>query len=56
MIGGQDLIPCAEPSVALDLATRTVIRYWSEALLEDSKSATCCPRIAICNSPSFGRS
>ncbi|HEX4792854.1 MAG TPA: hypothetical protein VH370_03625 [Humisphaera sp.] len=39
MIGGQDiLIPCAEPSVALDLATRTVTRYWSEAHLEDGES------------------
>jgi hypothetical protein len=36
MIGGQDiLIPCSEPKVALDLATRAVMRRWRDCLIED---------------------
>ena len=36
MIGGQDiLIPCSEPKVALDLATRAVMRRWRRCFIED---------------------
>lgn len=36
MIGGQDIvIPCAEPRVAIDLATRAVMRRWRDCLIED---------------------
>lgn len=44
MIGGQDIvIPCAEPKVALDLATRTIIRHWPQAFLEDGESGDVLP-------------
>lgn len=36
MIGGQDIvIPCSEPKVAMDLATRAVMRRWRDCLIED---------------------
>lgn len=44
MIGGQDIvIPCSEPHVALDLATRTVMRFWPECVLEDGQSGEVLP-------------
>jgi hypothetical protein len=44
MIGGQDIvIPCAEPKVALDVATRIIRRRWRDCLAEDGETGNPLP-------------
>ena len=44
MIGGQDIaIPCAQPTVALDLATRVVMRHWQHCVIENGDTGDALP-------------
>ena len=44
MIGGQEIvIPCSDPKVALDLATRAVMQHWRDCLMEDGDSGDVLP-------------
>jgi hypothetical protein len=50
MIGGQDIgIPCADPEVALDLATRVVMRHWPGCLIQNGDTGEAMPSYAEWN-------